>query len=262
VISTSQKISPKSKIISVAPVDSSDCNELAREWKPASSHKRKPNWLLRGLIGISLGIHVVIFMHVAGIYRSSALSYIELCLHDISKPPARSIPRPRHRPKAPAPQNVTRAKVTQRLIPRFKPIKVAPPDENLPDSLAEGIDMPDITETPGPKIADWSPGKAVENAPGYSSLSYLEMVRFKIERYKQYPETAKARQIEGSVTIRFVITPEGGVRAVEVVKTSGQKVLDTVAIKAVQTAAPFPKPPGHLFKGEVPLELTIVFELT
>jgi len=30
----------------------------------------------------------------------------------------------------------------------------------------------------------------------------------------------------------------------------------------VRSAAPFPAPPPHLFKGNIPLELTIVFELT
>ncbi len=222
-----------------------------------SVSKTKPNWLFRGLVGVSLGIHVVIFMHIAGIYRSNALTYIELTLQDISKPSARSIPRPRHRPKAPQPVNVKRLKVTQRRIPHFKPIKMEPAEKDLPDSLVEGITMLDIPATPGLQMANWSPGELVE-----TSISYLEMVRLKIERHKVYPDMARIRQIEGRVTIRFVITPEGGIRAVEIARTSRQKVLDKAALRAVKAAAPFPKPPGRLFEGEIPLELTIVFELT
>ncbi len=218
--------------------------------------ERKPNWLLRSLLGVSLGIHLIIFMHIAGIYRSNALTYIELTLQDMSKPPARSIPRPRHRPKTPPPTDVKRLKITQRHIPSFKPIKIEPAEKDLPDSLVEGISMPDIAPTSGLNIADWSPD-GLE-----TSSSYLDMVRLKIEQHKSYPDTAKARQIEGSVTIRFIITPEGGVRAVEIAKTSRHMVLDTAALRAVQAAAPFPRPPRHLFKGEIPLELTIVFELT
>ncbi len=116
--------------------------------------------------------------------------------------------------------------------------------------------MPDIAAGSGLNIADWSPGELD------TSYSYLEMVRLKIERHKSYPDTAKVRQIEGSVTIRFVITTDGGVRAVELVKPSRHLFLDTAALNAVKDAAPFPKPPRHLFKGEIPLELTIVFELT
>jgi len=221
----------------------------------------KPNWLLRGLIGVSLAIHIVIFMHIAGIYTSNALSYIELTMQNISKPFTRSIPRPRHRPKATdLPKDMQQLKIISRSIPRLKPIKVDPVEKNLPDSLVEGIGMPDIPAVSGLNIADWNPGELMEE---YStSSSYLEMVRFRIERYKKYPAIARVRNIEGHVTIRFVITPEGVVREAKVVKHSGNKALDQAALKAVKDAAPFPKPPGHLFKGKVPLELTIVFELT
>jgi len=223
-----------------------------------SKNKTKPNRLLHGLVGFSLAIHLVLFMHISGIYRSNAMSYIELTMQDISKPFTRSIPRPRYRPKAhPQPPDVKRLKVTQQLMPRLKPIKLEPAEKALPDSLVEGISMPDIPATSGVQIADWSPGELVE-----TSIGYLEMVRLKIERHKEYPDTARIRQIEGSVTIRFVITPEGGIRALELAKTSRHKALDEAALRAVEAAAPFPKPPGHLFKGEVPLELTIVFELT
>ena len=218
--------------------------------------ERKPNRLLRGLVAVSLVIHVFIFMHIAGIYNSNALTYIELTLQDISKPPARSIPRPRHRPKAPQPMEVKRLEIAQRRIPTFKPIKMELAEKDLPDSLVEGISTPDIAAASGLNIADWSP-EGLE-----TSSSYLEMVRLKIEQHKSYPDMAKVRQIEGSVTIRFVITPEGGVRAVEIAKTSRHMVLDTAALNAVKDSAPFPRPPRHLFKGEIPLELTIVFELT
>jgi len=217
--------------------------------------------LLRGLTVVSLVIHAVIFMHLSGIYRSNALSYIELTMHDISKPFTRSIPRPRYSPKAhPQPPDVKKLKITPQLMPRLKPIKLEPAEKELPDSLVEGISMPDIPAVSGFNIADWNPGELMEE---YStSGSYLEMVRFRIERYKKYPQIARVRNIEGHVTIRFVITPDGGMREAKVVKRSGNKALDQAALKAVKDAAPFPRPPGHLFAGEIPLEITILFELT
>ena len=60
----------------------------------------------------------------------------------------------------------------------------------------------------------------------------------------------------------LIITPDGGVREVKVAKCSRHRALDMAALKAVQDAAPFPKPPRRLFKGAIPLELMIVFELT
>ena len=223
-----------------------------------SVSKTKPNWLFRGLVGVSLVIHIFILMHVSGIYKSNALSYIELTMQSVSKPSARSIPRPRHRPKEIKPEDVKRFKVTRRSPP-LRPIKVEPVEKDLPDSLVEGIGIPDIPDTPGLNVANWNPGELTDS--GDPEATYLEMVRLKIERHKKYPETAKARQIEGFVTVRFVINPQGDILNVEIVKSSRQKSLDKAALKAIHAAAPFPRPPRHLFKGEIPLELTIAFEL-
>ncbi|MDL1968403.1 MAG: TonB family protein [Deltaproteobacteria bacterium] len=221
--------------------------------------KKKPNRLLQGLVGVSLVIHLLILIHVSGIYRSTALSYIEMTLQNVSKPSARSIPRPRYRPKELKPEDVKRLKLTRRS-PSFKPIKVESVEKNLPDSLMEGIGIPDIPDTPGLNVADWNPGELTDS--GDSQDLYLEMVRLKIERHKKYPETARARHIEGFVTVRFVITPQGDVLTIEIIKSSRQKFLDKAALKAIHAAAPFPAPPRHLFKGEeLPLELTIAFEL-
>jgi len=89
-------------------------------------HKKKPNRLLRGLVVVSLAIHLLILVHVSGIYRSKALSYIELTLQNLSKPSTRSIPRPRHRPKEIKPEDVKRLKITKRRSPPLRPIKVEP----------------------------------------------------------------------------------------------------------------------------------------
>jgi len=198
-------------------------------------------------------------MHVSGIYKSNALSYIELTMQSVAKPSARSIPRPRHRPKEIKPEDIKRFKITKRCSPPLRSIKVEPVEKDLPDSLVEGIGMPDIPDTPGLNVANWNPGELTDS--GDPEATYLEMVRLKIERHKKYPETAKARQIEGFVTVRFVITPQGDILNVEIIKSSRQKSLDKAALKAIHAAAPFPRPPRHLFKGEIPLELTIAFEL-
>ena len=229
--------------------------------KSVSENKRKPNRLFRGLIGVSLAIHIVIFLHISGLYNSKALSYIELTMQSISKPNARAIPRPRQRSKVPKPKDVKRLKVSRQLVPRLKPMKLESVEKNLPDSLVEGISMPDIP-TSGLNIADWSPETLVASGDYMTAHSYLDMVRLKIERHKKYPDTARIRQIEGRVVVRFVITPDGSVRELEVAKGSRNNALDLAALRAVQYAAPFPKPPRNLFKEEIPLELTIVFELT
>jgi protein TonB len=229
-----------------------------------AKNKTQPNWLLRGLIAVSLAIHGLIFLHVTGLYNSKALTYIELTMRDMSKPPTRSIPRPRYRPRTPPVQEVKRLNVVQRRIPRLKPIKMEPPEKDLPDSLVEGIGMPDIPDTPSLAVVDWSSGTLVDEAGGdfVNAQNYLDMVRLKIERHKKYPAAARSRSIEGHVIIRFVITQEGAVRDIKVTKRSRNRHLDLAAVKAVEDAAPFSRPPRRFFQGDIPLELTIVFELT
>jgi len=213
--------------------------------------KTKPNWLLRGLVGISLGIHLIIFMHIAGVYQSEALTYIELTLKDFSKPPSRNIPRPRFRPKTPKqPKDIKQLNIRKRIIPRFKAMKMDTVEKNLPDSLMESVSMPIIPDNPG------------DMSDRVTSNDYLEMVRLRIESHKRYPGAAKTRQIEGQVTVRFVIEPDGHISSLKIAKSTRYRALDQAALNAVKEASPFPRPPRDLFKGPIPLEITIIFELT
>ena len=226
-----------------------------------SVSKRKPNWLLRGLIGVSLAIHLVVFLHITDIYRSNMLTYIEITLKDISKPSARDIPRPRKRLKPQVkPQKFEQLKVTKRFVPQFKPIKMEPAETDPPDSLVERISPPDLPEDVGMNITDWTPRSLLGDYD--TSESYLEMVRLRIEQHKHYPHMARKRQIEGIVTIRFIITPAGNVQAIGIARSSRHSLLDEAAIKAVRDASPFPKPPNHIYQGELTLEVNIAFELT
>ena len=213
--------------------------------------KTKPNWLLRGLVGISLGIHLIIFMHIAGVYQSEALTYIELTLKDFSKPPSRNIPRPRFRPKTPKqPKDIKQLNIRKRIIPCFKAMKMDTVEKNLPDSLMESVSMPIIPDNP------------VDMSDRLTSNDYFEMVRLKIESHKRYPNAAKTRQIEGRVTVRFVIESNGRISSLKIVKSTRHRALDQAALNAVKKASPFPRPPKNLFKRSIPLEITIMFELT
>jgi periplasmic protein TonB len=224
-----------------------------------------PNWLLRTLIIISVGVHAILLLHLSGVYQSSTLTYIEMSLQNISQSSVRDIPRPRPRPKVPEPEDrVQKINVVQRPLPRFKLLAVTPMEKNLPDTLMEGLSVPDVPQTPGVDSADWVPGPQSHEAVGefMTTASYLDMVRLKIESRKRYPETAKARRIEGRVKIRFILSSDGRVRDLTVSKGARASELNMAALDAVRAAAPFPRPPSNLFEGDLSLELVIVFELT
>ncbi|MGD8893848.1 MAG: energy transducer TonB [Desulfobacterales bacterium] len=218
--------------------------------------KIKSNRLLQALICVSLGIHTLVFIHVSGIYRSHAVSYIELTLQDVSKPYARSIPRPRMRLKNPKVTEVEKVNIQKPYIPK---LNIEPVDTRFTNTLMEDISTPDIPGTVGLSTADWNPEG---ETPFVTSNDYYEMIRLKIESCKRYPDSARARHMEGRAKIRFVITQDGQVSSVKIVKGARHGSLNTAAMNAVKSAAPFPKPPVNLFKGPLHVEITIVFELT
>ncbi len=222
----------------------------------------KPNWLFRILVIISLGIHAMIFAQISEIYTSHDLTYLELTLQDISDQTARIIPRPRCRQKKPPlplkEKRITRARRLNRLP---KPLQIKPLKTDYPDSLVECIGGPDDSIPNELGLAQWNPD--LEPFVEYTSAkSYLEMVKLRIEREKKYPESARARQVEGHIAIRFMITQKGYIKAVEIVKKTGHESLNNAALAAVENAAPFQRPPSQFFKGDITLMVTIVFELT
>ncbi len=225
-------------------------------------NNKKPKRLFRYLIIISLCIHMAIFFHIAGIYKSKTLTHIEFTLANISKAAVRSIPRPRARPKIVSqPDKIKRIRIRKRVVPHFKPVKMDNA-KDLPNSLAESISMPEVPDGKGLKISDWQPGSMTGVNDYFTPNDYFDMVRLKIESCKKYPEAAKLKHIEGRVEVRFVIAANGQVSSLKIVKHARHSSLGKAALDAVRNAAPFPRPPPSLFKGPLHIELTILFELT
>lgn len=75
----------------------------------------------------------------------------------------------------------------------------------------------------------------------YKYAAYLEAFRAKIERIGNlnYPTEAKRRNLRGSLRLGVVLGPDGNVRSMELLKSSGYKVLDDAAMRIVELSAPF-----------------------
>jgi periplasmic protein TonB len=241
-------------------------------------------WYLGLTMAISIGIHVLIGVYLSTVTVTRSLTVTDLTFQDSSEPLPRSIPRPRpmlkELPNAEDIADLRDIKVSQRPIPPIEPIRT----ESVQRSRSLGATFAGMTDLGGPGekieipvvpgvpvvqggtgIGQWTPKdlRQIGNfAQDYlTPQSYLEMVKLKIERNKEYPEKAKTRQIQGRVTVHFVITAEGELKTAQITKSSMHATLDDAAVKAVKNAAPFPKPPARFFKGEIPMTITVVFEL-
>ncbi|HEX7519837.1 MAG TPA: energy transducer TonB, partial [Candidatus Deferrimicrobium sp.] len=77
------------------------------------------------------------------------------------------------------------------------------------------------------------------NAPEVQYISYFASIKRKIELVWQYPYEAAAAGIQGELSLDFVIARSGNVDSIELVRSSGSKILDDEAIRSIRKAAPF-----------------------
>lgn len=80
--------------------------------------------------------------------------------------------------------------------------------------------------------------------------AYLNSWRERIEAVgnRNYPQRARQQQIFGDLRLLVALYPNGEIKEVRVLKSSGQKILDEAAIRIVHMAAPyepFPAEMGH-----------------
>jgi protein TonB len=225
------------------------------------------NWLLHGFILVSFGIHVLIFLHMAGIYENRAMSYIELTLQQVAKPSTRDIPSPRIRRQQVQKTEVTPIDPKPFQVPKMK---LDPIVTRTPAVTTDQIplpQMPDTVSAASVPVSGFStqPEAAVDTTDVQTEFAtardYFEMLNLRIHRVKEYPESARSRHIQGHVMVKFVLLADGSLREVQVVKSSRHKNLDDAAVNAVKKAAPFPKPPASLFKTPVTFQVHILFEL-
>jgi protein TonB len=81
-----------------------------------------------------------------------------------------------------------------------------------------------------------------------------QLIQSAIERAKRYPRLARERGIEGVVQLRFKLNASGAVEKVEILKSSGHRILDAASITTVQRATSMPYVQGWI---EVPMEYVL-----
>ena len=77
------------------------------------------------------------------------------------------------------------------------------------------------------------------NTTEFKYVSYFSKLKRKIKMVWKYPETARVKGLQGTLTLKFVLNGDGSLRNVKVVQSSGYQILDEGAVEAVKKAAPF-----------------------
>ncbi len=79
----------------------------------------------------------------------------------------------------------------------------------------------------------------------YAFAAYMRGWSDRVERVGNlnYPETARRRGLHGNVLLTVVLNLDGSIKHIEVIQSSGEKILDDAAKRIVRLAAPFPPAP-------------------
>jgi protein TonB len=74
----------------------------------------------------------------------------------------------------------------------------------------------------------------------------LQIIRRQIERARIYPGAARRDGIQGTVDLRFRIAADGSVEAVQILRSSGSRILDEASEQTIRRAAPYPVVQGWI----------------
>ncbi len=96
----------------------------------------------------------------------------------------------------------------------------------------------------------------------YRYAAYMDAWRQKVERIGNlnYPDEAKRRGLNGHLTLSVELKADGNVNKIEVLESSGQRVLDDGAIRIVKMAAPFSEFPLEMRKETDILRIVRVWQ--
>lgn len=112
----------------------------------------------------------------------------------------------------------------------------------------------------GPQVASLAPAGQLKSAkPDYGWLAEL-MARWIEDLDKRYPAVLRTEGVQGKVTLTAVLHENGVLSDVRVVKSSGNAMLDDVAVEDVRKGPPviLSRP---LARPQMPVKFSIVYDL-
>jgi protein TonB len=95
----------------------------------------------------------------------------------------------------------------------------------------------------------------------FKFLSYNRWLKVKVESVLQYPELAAISGYQGTLYILFDIMKDGSLGRLEILKSSGYKILDDEALRAIHASAPFQPLPDEWSMERYSIRAAVLFYL-
>lgn len=144
--------------------------------------------------------------------------------------------------------------------PDLEDVKETEPDEEVKEVEEEVVEQPlppQIAAVQQESVIAMRESSAQELRGGdvTAHSAYLGTLRTHLEKAKVNPRTT----LVGTAVVRFKVNTQGELVRREIVKSSGQKVLDDAALASVDNAAPFPAMPDGLHEE---IEISVPFRFS
>ena len=95
----------------------------------------------------------------------------------------------------------------------------------------------------------------------FKFMSYNRWLKVKVESVLRYPELAAISGYQGTLYILFDIMKDGSLGRLEVLKSSGYKILDDEALRSIRDSAPFQPLPDEWNMKQYSIRAAVLFYL-
>jgi len=96
----------------------------------------------------------------------------------------------------------------------------------------------------------------------FKFISYNRWLKIKVENVLKYPELAALSGLQGTLYIQFDIMKDGSLGNLELLKSSGYKILDAEALRSIRDSAPFQPLPDSWAMERYTIRAAVLFYLS
>jgi protein TonB len=147
-------------------------------------------------------------------------------------------------------------------LPKLVPVKPKPVRTEVKKPV-DAVPAPRSSAAPkAERQASLTSSSAPAGATSAAALaSYNQMVAAHLQRFKQYPSSAKAAGEQGTSRLSFTLGRSGQVLGSRLAGSSGHPALDGETLAMVRRAQPFPPMPPELKQASMSFSIPVQFSI-
>jgi len=125
------------------------------------------------------------------------------------------------------------------------------------------LSQADIEELARKGMPEKSPGddSVTLDTDEFKFISYNRWLKYKVESVLKYPELAAVSGLQGTLYIQFDIMKDGSLKNLELIRSSGYKILDDEALRSIRDTAPFQALPDGWNMDHYTIRAAVLFYL-